>query len=201
MEESKSLNLISHRIFTLFINILFSLLAIIILMPILIVVALLIKIEDGGPILYTQYRVGKDNKIFKIYKIRSMKLNSGDSNPRWAKKNDDRITKVGRIIRKTRIDETPQIFNILKGDMNLIGPRPEVPELTVKFNKEIKGFINRLQVKPGLTGWAQVHGGYDLSPKEKYQNDMYYIKNRSIYMDILIIIKTIKVIMTGDGAR
>lgn len=197
----KSMNLVAHKIFTLIINILFSLIASIILIPILIIVALLIKIEDGGPILYTQYRVGKDNKIFKIYKLRSMKLNSGDSNPRWANKNDDRITKVGRIIRKTRIDETPQIFNILKGDMNLIGPRPEVPELTVKFNKEIKGFINRLKVKPGLTGWAQVHGGYDLTPKEKYQNDMYYIKNRSIYMDILIIIKTIKVIMTGDGAR
>lgn len=112
-----------------------------------------------------------------------------------------RVTKVGSFIRKTRIDEIPQLFNVLKGDMSIIGPRPERPIFTEKFNEEIPGFIDRLQVKPGLTGWAQVNGGYDLTPREKWELDMYYIENRGVKLDTLIILKTIKVILTGDGAR
>lgn len=189
-----------YNIFVLVIDIFFSVVGIIVTVPILLVVALLIKIEDRGPIIFTQIRSGKDGKEFTIYKLRSMKLDSEKCGMRWASKNDDRITKVGKIIRRTRIDEIPQFINILKRDMSLIGPRPEVPELTSKFNEEIEGFVNRLKVKPGLTGWAQVNGGYDLTPREKYQQDMYYIKNRSIKLDLIIILKTFEVIITGHGA-
>ena len=119
----------------------------------------------------------------------------------WAEKDDPRITKIGKFIRKTRIDEIPQLFNILNGEMSLIGPRPERPELTYKFEEEIPGFINRLKIKPGLTGLAQVNGGYEISPEEKLRWDLIYIKTQSFIVDIKIILKTIKVVITGDGAR
>lgn len=191
----------TYAIFVLFINMFFSVAGIISSIPILIIIAILIKLEDGGPIIYTQERSGKDGKSFVIYKLRSMRLEAQISGGRWARKNDERITKVGKIIRRTRIDELPQFLNILKGDMSLIGPRPEVPELTEKFNEEVVGFVDRLKVKPGLTGWAQVNGGYDLTPMEKHQNDMFYIENRGVMLDVMIILKTIKVIVNGDGAR
>ena len=130
-----------------------------------------------------------------------MRIDAEKNGAQWAQKNDPRITKVGNFIRKTRIDEIPQLLNILKGDMGLIGPRPERPELTYQFNEEIPGFINRLVVKPGLTGWAQVNGGYEISPQEKLVWDLDYIKNRSILMDIKIILRTVKVVITGEGAR
>ena len=190
-----------YSLFVLFIDISFSIVGIILTLPILLVVAILIKLEDRGPIIYTQKRSGKDGKEFTIYKIRSMKLESPNRLIGWTDKNDNRITKVGKVIRRTRIDELPQFINILKRDMSLIGPRPEVPELTKKFNEEIDGFTNRLKVRPGLTGWAQVNGGYDLTPREKYQKDMYYIKNRGIKLDIIILFKTVKVIISGNGAR
>lgn len=190
-----------YSLFVLFIDISFSIVGIILTLPILLVVAILIKLEDRGPIIYTQKRSGKDGKEFTIYKIRSMKLESPNRLIGWTDKNDNRITNVGKVIRRTRIDELPQFINILKRDMSLIGPRPEVPELTKKFNEEINGFTNRLKVRPGLTGWAQVNGGYDLTPREKYQKDMYYIKNRGIKLDIIILFKTVKVIISGNGAR
>ena len=190
---------ISYNIFSLFIDLFSSIFGISITLPILIIIAVLIKLEDKGPIFYSQVRCGKDGKEFNIYKLRSMKVNSGMI--MWAKKDDDRITKVGRFIRIARIDELPQFFNVLKRDMSLIGPRPEVVELTYKFDKEIEGFTNRLKVRPGITGWAQVNGGYDLSPREKLEYDMYYINNRSIKLDILIIFKTFQVILNGKGAR
>lgn len=190
-----------YSLFVLFIDISFSIVGIILTLPILLVVAILIKLEDRGPTIYTQKRSGKDGKEFTIYKIRSMKLESPNELIGWTDKNDNRITNVGKVIRRTRIDELPQFINILKRDMSLIGPRPEVPELTKKFNEEIDGFTNRLKVRPGLTGWAQVNGGYDLTPREKYQKDMYYIKNRGIKLDIIILFKTVKVIISGNGAR
>lgn len=116
-------------------------------------------------------------------------------------KDDPRVTKVGSFIRKTRIDELPQLINVLKGEMSLIGPRPERPVFTQQFNEEISGFEKRLIVKPGITGWAQVNGGYDISPEEKLSLDIYYIRNLSILTDIKIIFKTVKVVITGDGAR
>lgn len=182
-------------------DILLASIGLIIGIPLMIIFGIAIVIETPGGVIYSQDRVGKDGKIFKIYKLRSMVSNAEENGAQWAEKDDPRVTKVGNFIRKTRIDEIPQLFNVLKGDMSIIGPRPERPIFTEKFNQEIPGFINRLQVKPGLTGWAQVNGGYDITPKEKWELDMYYIKNRSIKLDFLIILKTIKVVLTGEGAR
>ena len=182
-------------------NILLSLIGLAIGIPLVIIFGIRIKIEDNGPITYKQERLGKGGKRFYIYKLRSMRTDAEKFGAQWAEKDDPRITKVGRFIRKTRIDEIPQLFNILKGDMSLIGPRPERPQFTEQFNREIPGFINRLAVKPGLTGWAQVNGGYDMTPAEKLVEDIYYIKNRSVLLDFKIIFKTVAVVLTGDGAR
>lgn len=191
-----------YEIYKRVLDIVSSLLGLIIGLPIILIIAVLIKIDDKGPIFYTQERLGKDEKKFLVYKIRSMRVDAEKyGGAQWAQKDDPRITKIGKFIRKTRIDEIPQLFNILKGDMSLIGPRPERPELTYEFNKEIPGFIDRLCIKPGLTGLAQVNGGYDISPKDKLKWDMIYIKNRSICIDIKIILKTVGVVFTGDGAR
>ncbi|MEX6587010.1 sugar transferase [Paraclostridium bifermentans] len=191
-----------YEIYKRVLDIASSLLGLIIGFPIMIIVAILIKIDDKGPIFYTQERLGKNEKKFLVYKIRSMRVDAEKyGGAQWAQKDDPRVTKIGKFIRKTRIDEIPQLFNILKGDMSLIGPRPERPELTYKFNEEIPGFINRLKIKPGLTGWAQVNGGYDITPEEKMIWDIEYINNRNFILDMRIILKTIKVIFTGEGAR
>ncbi|CEN91717.1 glycosyltransferase [[Clostridium] sordellii] len=191
-----------YSIYKRILDLILSIIGLVIGIPIIIVFSILIKLEDRGPVFYKQQRLGKNAKVFWIYKLRSMKVNAEkDGIAQWAKKDDDRITKVGNFIRKTRIDEIPQLFNILKGDMSLIGPRPERPELTYKFNDCIPGFINRLVVKPGLTGWAQVNGGYDITPEEKLKYDLEYIDSRSLHLDFKIILKTIVVVFTGDGAR
>ena len=183
------------------IDIILSLVALVFATPIIAVVGAAIKLESEGPIIYKQERVGLGGKPFVIYKLRSMYIDAEKNGAQWACKDDPRVTKVGRFIRKTRIDELPQLINILKGDMSIVGPRPERPILTYKFNEEIPGFVNRLQVKPGLTGWAQVTGGYELSPKEKLEKDMYYIENQSLWLDFKIMFKTIFIVFNGDGAR
>lgn len=188
---------IYHRI----LDIIVAIIGLVISIPIIIVFGFLIKKEDGGPVFYKQDRLGKDGKIIFIYKLRSMRINSETNGAIWAEKNDPRITKVGKFIRKTRIDEIPQFLNILKGEMSIIGPRPERPTLTMEFNDQIPGFINRLVIKPGLTGYAQVHGGYEISPEDKIKEDLYYIKNRSVFLDFSILFRTVKVIFTGEGAR
>ncbi|WJQ00224.1 sugar transferase [Geobacillus stearothermophilus] len=147
-----------------FLDILLSLLALPIAIPIILIFAVIIKLETPGPAFFLQERVGLHGKYFKVIKLRSMGVNAEQNGAQWAAKNDPRVTKVGAFIRKTRIDELPQLFNVLKGDMSLIGPRPERPMFTAQFNEEIPGFIDRLQVKPGITGWAQVNGGYDIIP-------------------------------------
>lgn len=163
--------------------------------------SLLIMMESEGGPFYSQKRLGKDGKCFKIYKLRSMYIDAEKDGPQWASANDNRITKVGKFIRKTRIDELPQIWNILKGDMTIIGPRPERPELISEFEKDIPNFRDRLAIKPGLTGWAQINGGYELTPAEKLNYDLYYITNRSFVLDFKIMVNTIKIILTGHGAR
>lgn len=178
-----------------------SLVGLIITFPIVIVFVMLIRLESPGPAFFIQERVGKDGRYFNLIKLRSMVIDAEKNGAQWAKKNDSRITKVGSFIRKTRIDELPQLINVLKGDMSLVGPRPERPVFTAQFDEEIPGFVNRLLVKPGLTGWAQVNGGYDITPEEKYKLDMYYIKNRGFIMDLLICLKTIVIVFTGNGAR
>lgn len=182
-------------------DIILSLIGLIIGIPLMLIFGIFIKIEDKGPMTYKQERVGKNGRVFYIYKLRSMRTDAEKFGAKWAEKDDPRITKVGKFIRKTRIDELPQLFNILKGDMSIIGPRPERPSFTAQFNEEIPGFINRLAIKPGLTGWAQVNGGYEITPEEKFKEDMYYIRNRSVSLDIKILFMTVKVVLTGDGAR
>ncbi len=182
-------------------EVLFSLLLLVVTLPVLLVTAIAIKLESPGSIFYKQERVGKNGKTFNVWKLRSMRNDAEKNGPQWAAKNDARVTQVGSFIRKTRIDELPQIFNVLSGDMSLIGPRPERPMFTEQFDKEIPGFKNRLLVKPGLTGWAQVNGGYEMTPAEKLELDMYYIAKQSLSLDAQIFFKTIKVVFTGDGAR
>lgn len=170
--------------------------------PVVLAFGLLVKAETPGKMFYTQERVGYMGKRFKVTKIRSMYDGAENkSGAVWAAKNDARVTKVGKFIRKTRIDELPQLWNVVKGDMSMIGPRPERPELTEKFSNEIEDFEQRLRVLPGLSGYAQVHGGYDVTPEEKYKLDKHYMENLSLKEDAKIVLDTIKVIFTGDGAR
>ena len=169
--------------------------------PICLISAIFIILETNGNPLYVQERVGLNGDKFKIYKLRSMYSDDEKDGHKWAEKEDSRITKVGSIIRKTRIDELPQLINIIKGEMAIIGPRPERPEFIEEFLNEIPDFNDRLAVKPGITGWAQVNGGYELSPKEKLKYDQYYIEHENFKLDVLILFKTIKVVFTGEGSR
>jgi lipopolysaccharide/colanic/teichoic acid biosynthesis glycosyltransferase len=130
-----------------------------------------------------------------------MCLNAEETGIQWAQKNDSRVTKVGRFIRKTRLDELPQLINVLKGDMSIVGPRPERPYFVEEFSRNIPKFNERLVVRPGITGWSQINGGYELSPEEKLHKDLFYINNQSILLDMRIIFKTIKIILTFEGAR
>ncbi|SFS33759.1 sugar transferase [Marininema halotolerans] len=170
-------------------------------LPALVLTAIAIKIESKGPIFYKQERVGLNGRRFHIVKLRSMRTDAEKNGPQWAAKDDPRVTRVGRFIRKTRIDEVPQIINVLQGDMSLIGPRPERHVFTEKFSEEIPGFKQRLLVKPGLTGWAQVNGGYDATPEEKFSLDMFYIQRQSLALDLKILYRTVWVVLTGSGAR
>lgn len=184
-----------------FLDVTFALMGLIILWPVILIFSLLIVLESSGSPFYLQERLGLNGKRFKVIKLRSMRNDAEKNGAKWAEKNDPRVTRIGLFIRKTRIDELPQLFNILKGEMSLVGPRPERPVFTEKFEKEIPGFKERLKVKPGLTGWAQVNGGYEITPREKLLLDIYYINNSSLLLDLKIILKTIKVVCTGDGAR
>lgn len=184
-----------------FIEFILSFLLLILVIPIIMLACIAIVMEIRANPFYTQERVGLNGRIFKIYKLRSMYIDAEKDGHKWASENDDRITKVGGIIRNTRIDELPQLVNILKRDMSFIGPRPERPEFVKEFLKDIPDFNDRLVVKPGITGWAQVNGGYSLTPKEKLVLDKYYIENEGFKLDLLILLKTIIVVFTGDGAR
>ncbi len=181
-------------------DLLFSIIVGIIFLPISIIIALLIKLEDGGSVLYKQKRLTLDDRIFYVYKFRSMIPNAEQHGAQLATDNDSRITKVGRILRKFRLDEIPQILNILKGDMSVVGPRPERPELAHKYEKYIPEFDFRLRVKAGLTGYAQVTGLYDTSPYDKLKMDMMYIEQYSLLLDLRIIMMTIKtMIFPGES--
>ena len=180
------------------------LLALILLPFVIVIVAffsILIIVDSPGSPIYKQERIGLNGKKFTIYKLRTMRLDAEENGAKWAEKEDSRITRLGSFLRKTRIDELPQLVNILKGDMSIIGPRPEREIFINEFLKEIPNFNDRLKVKPGITGWAQVNGGYEISPVEKLRYDKEYIENQSFKMDLEIGVKTIKVILTGDGAR
>lgn len=165
------------------------------------IIALCIKLDSKGPVIFKQERLGKDGKSFTMYKFRSMYTDAEAEGPRWADRDDDRCTKVGCFLRKTRLDELPQFWNILKGEMSLVGPRPERAYFYDEFETYIHGFRNRLVVRPGLTGWAQVSGGYDLLPEEKIIYDMEYIANMSIRMDLRCAVRTVRLVFTHEGAR
>lgn len=175
--------------------------------PIMILVALASLIESGGrdPILYSQVRVGKNGKLIKVFKFRSMRTDAeADGVARWASKNDTRITKLGGFLRKTRLDELPQIYNILNGDMSLVGPRPERPEFVLQLSNDIPYYLQRHWVKPGLTGWAQLlypYGASEEDAKRKLEYDLYYVKNASTMLDFIILLQTIEVVLLGKGAQ
>ena len=172
----------------------------VLLIPMLLI-AVVIKLDSRGPVLFKQERLGMDGKPFMMYKFRSMYLNAEQDGPQWADKIDCRCTRVGCVLRKTRLDELPQLWNILKGEMSVVGPRPERAYFYDQFETYIHGFRHRMLVKPGLTGLAQINGGYELKPEEKIIYDMEYIQNRSIRMDLACIIKTVRLIFTHEGAR
>ena len=174
-------------------------------MPVMLVTALLIVLEDGAPIFYSQERVGRGGRPFRVIKFRSMRRDAEkDGKPRWASSNDDRVTRVGRFIRKLRIDELPQLFNVLNGDMSLVGPRPERPYFVDQLTQQIPFYAVRHCVKPGVTGWAQVRYQYGASvddAAEKLQYDLYYVKNHSLILDTLVLFETVRVVLTGEGAH
>ncbi len=167
----------------------------------MLLIAAVIRMDSPGNPIFKQERLGKNGRPFYIYKFRSMRIDAEANGPQWAAERDSRCTRVGRFLRKTKLDELPQLYNICRGDMSFVGPRPERQFFYEEFEKYIKGFSNRLLVTPGLTGYAQVNGGYQLRPEEKILYDMEYIENRSIRMDLRCILKTVWVVLTGKGTR
>ena len=177
----------------------------VLLAPLILIVAIAIKLDSKGPVLFSQERVGENGKIFTLYKFRSMKADAeAVSGPVWAEEDDPRITRVGRIIRKLRIDELPQLWNVLKGDMSIVGPRPERPFFVEKLKNKVPYYKERFAVKPGVTGWAQVKYSYGSTEKdalEKLKYDLYYIKNMSLIMDLMVIFHTVKIVLLSRGSR
>jgi sugar transferase (PEP-CTERM system associated) len=181
-----------------------SLIGLILLSPLILIISILIKIDSRGPVFYKQERTGEHGKVFRLFKFRSMIENAETNGPVWAEKNDGRVTRIGKWMRKWRLDEIPQMFNVLKGDMSFVGPRPERPFFVESLRKEIPFYDQRFSVKPGITGWAQIKYRYGASRDdalEKLKYDLYYIKNFSSLFDMIIIFETVKVVLFGKGAR
>lgn len=182
-------------------DIVVSLIVLVVLFLPMCVVAVIIKIDSKGPVIFKQDRVGKNGKEFAMYKFRTMYVDAEKDGPKWADEKDSRCTRVGRKLRLCRIDELPQFVNVLKGDMSIVGPRPEREYFYNIFEEYIHGFSQRTSVTPGITGWAQINGGYGLLPEEKILYDLDYIKNRSLSFDLLCMYKTVKVVFTHEGAQ
>ena len=190
--------LLLKRLFDIFV----SFVALVLLSPLMLVIALAIKLGDGGPVFYKQTRLTKDRKLFGILKFRSMRVDAEkDGKARLASENDDRITRVGKLIRAVRLDELPQLINILKGDMSLVGPRPERPEIAAQYEEQIPAFGLRLQVRAGLTGFAQVYGKYNTTPYDKLQFDLMYINRMNIVEDLKIMFSTVKILFQKDSTE
>lgn len=169
--------------------------------PFMITASLAVKLYDGGSVFYKQKRLTYGGEIFEIYKFRSMKMNSEKGNAQLAKKNDDRVTPIGKFLRKTHLDELPQIINIIKGDMSVVGPRPERPEIAADYLKEIPEFDFRLMAKAGLTGYAQVFGKYNTTPYDKLKLDLYYIEHQSLMLDLELILKTVRILAAKETSE
>lgn len=199
IEREKSVFEVEKR----FLDVAASLLGILVCLPFLLLVGAAIYLDSGGPVFYTQTRIGKNGRIFRLLKLRTMVRNAEAGGAQWTVFKDARITRAGSFLRKTRIDELPQLWNVLLGDMSFVGPRPERPEFVEKLGKEVPHYHMRHLVRPGLTGWAQIHqplGGASLKDSiEKLQYDLYYIKNRDLMMDLDVILKTIPVILSRKG--
>jgi sugar transferase (PEP-CTERM system associated) len=173
-------------------------------LPVMLITGILIMLDSAGPVLYLQERVGLDGRLFNVVKFRSMRTDAEkDGEPRWACAQDDRTTRVGRVIRKCRIDELPQLFSVLNGDMSLVGPRPERPYFVDKLTREIPYYAVRQSVKPGVTGWAQVRYHYGASVEDsaqKLQYDLYYVKNHTLFLDLVVLFETVGVVLMAKGA-
>lgn len=186
-------------------DLILSFIMLIMLSPMILITAILIKIDSRGPVIFSQERVGQHGKSFNVHKFRSMVTDAEKSSgPVWANEDDDRVTRIGRIIRKLRIDELPQLWNVLKGEMSFVGPRPERAFFIKQLEKDVPYYSERLTVKPGLTGWAQVSYPYGASVEdaiEKLNYDLFYTKNVSFLLDLLIIFRTVKIVLFGKGAR
>jgi len=194
-----------QKIVKVFIDYFISIFVLLIGLPFWMVLAILTKLDSKGPVFYRQERVGKGGRIFKVFKFRSM-INDAEkrSGPIWAGKNDSRVTRIGRFLRKSRMDEIPQLINVIKGEMSIVGPRPERPVFVEELRKMYPFYQKRLTIKPGLTGWAQVKLEYDTdmeSVANKLRYDFFYIENQSIFLDIEILARTLKVVLTGAGAH
>lgn len=193
----------SQKIFKRTIDLVLSVLMLTVFLPIIILVAIVITLDSKGPVFFSQERIGENHKPYMVHKFRSMRSDAEkDTGPVWAKENDDRVTRVGNFIRKWRIDEIPQLWNVLKGEMSFVGPRPEREHFVKQLMEIIPYYSERFTVKPGLTGWAQVSYGYGASIEdaiEKLNYDLFYIKNMSILMDLMIVARTVKTVMFGHG--
>jgi sugar transferase (PEP-CTERM system associated) len=193
------------RFFKRFIDLVLSSVLILLLLPLILLVAVLIKIDSRGPVIFSQERVGQKRRPYHMHKFRSMVADAEKlTGPVWANDDDKRITRVGRLIRKTRFDEIPQLWNVLKGEMSFVGPRPEREFFVKDLEKQIPYYAERFTVKPGITGWAQINYGYGATMEdavEKLNYDLFYIKNMTTLMDLLIVLRTTKIVLFGRGAR
>ncbi len=174
----------------------------VILSPLFLAISIVIALDSKGPVIYTQERLGKDGRSYMMYKFRSMCEDAEKDGAQWADEDDPRVTKVGRFLRKKRLDELPQLINVLRHEMSFVGPRPERSIFHLEFAKTIPDWDKRLAVLPGITGFAQVSGGYDLSPAEKIVYDLAYIEKRCLRLDVIIVLRTFKVMfLSHEGAR
>jgi len=198
---SRRIAQVSKRVF----DVLISLLLLTLALPMMVLTALVIWLEDRGPILYRQERVGLNGATFEVLKFRSMRVDAEkDGVARWAALNDPRVTMVGNIIRKIRVDELPQLINVLRGEMSFVGPRPERPSIVTDLAREIPSYTYRHVIKPGITGWAQINYPYGASiedSKQKLKYDLYYVKNQNLFLDLIIILQTVRVVLWPQGVR
>ena len=181
-----------------------SVVGLLVTFPLLLILAVLIRLDSSGPVLYAQERVGQYGRIFLLFKFRTMRTDAEAAGPQWASQNDPRITRLGRCLRKTRLDEVPQLWNVLVGDMSLVGPRPEREHFINQLRNEVPLYLQRLKMKPGLTGWAQVKHHYDTNiedVKTKVLFDLWYFENMSLPLDVVILLRTVWVVITGKGAQ
>ena len=182
-----------------------SLALLVLFLPLMALVGILISFESGAPVIYRQERIGLRGRPFVVFKFRSMRKDAeSDGKPRWAEQKDNRVTTLGRFMRRSRIDELPQLFNVLKGEMSFVGPRPERPPFVAMLIEQVPFYAVRHSVKPGITGWAQVRYSYGASVEQsvkKLEYDLYYVKNNTVFLDLLVLLETVRVVLLGDGAR